>query len=158
MKALRLSVAALAALAPASASAQVLPGGGLAGPLFPQPGSGSLYPTPIPPQTVMRGSGGFGRGRHRGGFDNGVFIYEQPYVVHEVVVVHDQPAAAPEPTPSALAPPPAPREPYVLGRTYGSLPDGCMKMIAGGASYFQCSVEWFRLVGSGQYKAVAAPL
>jgi hypothetical protein len=97
MNPLRLSAAAMAALialAPAGVSAQVLPGGGLAGP---------LYPTPIPPQGSVRGSrDGFHRG-FRHGFGGTVFIYSEPEVVHDVVVVHDtpapEPAAAPEPPP-----------------------------------------------------------
>lgn len=155
MKILRLSavgIAALLALAPATA--QVLPGGNIAGPLFPQPGSGSLFPTPIPQQGSVRG---FRDGFHRGmrhGFDGGVFIYEEPEVVHDVLVVHDQPAAAPEPPPA----PPAPRERYVIGKSYASLPGGCMKMVEAGANYFLCSGDWYREVGRDQYKAVAAPL
>jgi hypothetical protein len=148
MKAVRLTVA-LIALVSAGAGAQVLPGGGLAGPLYPQPGSGSLYPTPIPPQTGSFGGHG---GHHRGFGTGGFFLYQEPYVVHDVVYIHDQPAAAAEPPP----PPPSPREPYVLGRTYASLPGGCLKMVEGGAAYFLCSGDWYRQVGR-EYRAVAAP-
>ena len=153
MKALRVT-AALIALAPAGAWAQVLPGGNIAGPLFPQPGSGSLYPTPIAPQTGLRGPGGGARGGHfhHGFGTGGFFLYDQPYVVHDVVVVHDQPAAQPV----AVEPPPPPREPWVLGRTYASLPGGCMKMIEGGGTYFLCSGDWYREVGR-QYQAVEMP-
>ena len=153
MKALRLTVAAMSvllALAPAGASAQVLPGGTLAGPLYPQPGSGSLFPTPIPPQTGMRG-GGHG-GHHRGFGTGGFFFYDQPYVVHDVVVVHDQPAAQPV----VAEPPPPPRAPWVLGRIYASLPGSCLKMIEGGGTYFLCSGDWYREVGR-EYKAVEMP-
>jgi hypothetical protein len=159
MKALRLPAAAAAifallALAPAGALAQVLPGGGLAGPLYPQPGSGSLYPTPIPPQGAVRGArGGFHRGGH-GSFNNGFIFYEEPEVVHDVIVVHDQPAAAPEPAEQ----PSPPRERYVIGKSYDSLPGGCMKMVEGGASYFLCSGDWYREVGRALYKAVGSPL
>jgi hypothetical protein len=105
--------AAIAALSLAlPATAQTLPGGVLPGPLFPQPGSGSLFPgngSLFPNSSMPQQHGNFGGGRHHGhGFGSGGFIiYEdQPEVVHDVVVVHDQPAAAPEP------PPPAPpREP-----------------------------------------------
>jgi hypothetical protein len=158
MNALRLSAAAMAALiavVPAGVHAQVLPGGGLAGPLYPQPGSGSLYPTPIPPQGSVRGSrDGFHRG-FRHGFGGTVFIYAEPEVVHDVVVVHDtpapQPAAAPEPPP-----PPPPR--YVIGKSYDSLPGGCMKMVEGRSTYFLCSGDWYREVGRDRYKAVTAPM
>jgi hypothetical protein len=109
MNALRLSAAAMAALiavVPAGVHAQVLPGGGLAGPLYPQPGSGSLYPTPIPPQGSVRGSrDGFHRG-FRHGFGGTVFIYAEPEVVHDVVVVHDTPA--PQPAAAPVPPPPPP--------------------------------------------------
>src|SRR5689334_10103773 len=130
MKGLRL-MGALVALVPAGVGAQVLPGGGLAGPLYPQPGSGSLYPTPIPPQTGSFGRGGHVGGHHRGFGTGGFFLYQEPYVVHDVVVVHDQPAAAPAPPP----PPPEPRRVFVLGKTYDTLPPyGCLKMIEGGSS------------------------
>lgn len=155
MKALRLSAAAIAGLlvlAPAGASAQVLPGGNIAGPLYPQPGSGSLYPTPIPPQTGVRGPGRGGGHFHHGFGTGGFFLYDEPYVVHDVVYVHDQPA----PQPVAVEPPPAPREAYVLGRTYASLPGGCMKMVEGGESYFLCSGDWYRKVGT-EYRAVEMP-
>ncbi len=153
MKAFRLTPAitvtlALLALPPAGAQ-QV---GGVLRPPINQPGGGSLYPTPIPPQGMVRGSrDGVHRGLRRG-FGGSVFIYEEPEVVHDVVVVHDEAAAAPEPP----APPPAPREPYVLGRTYASLPGGCLKMVEGRASYFHCSEGWYRQVGS-QFRAVAGP-
>jgi hypothetical protein len=155
MKALCLSAAvggacALLALAPASALAQTATVGGVLSPPIPGPGNGSLFPTPIPPQTVARGARD---GRHRGGFRNDVFFYEEPYTVHDVVVVHDQPAEPAAPP----EPPPAPRERWVLGRTYGSLPGGCLKMISGGASYFQCSGNWYRELGAEQYKAVEMP-
>jgi hypothetical protein len=156
MNALRLTAAGtLLALAPAGVSAQVLPGGGLAGPLYPQPGSGSLYPTPIPPQGSVRGSrDGFHRGFRRG-FRGTVFIYAEPEVVHDVVVVHDTPA----PQPAAAPEPPAPpRERYVIGKSYDSLPGGCMKMVEGRSTYFLCSGDWYREVGRDRYKAVTAPM
>ena len=88
------------------------------------------------------------------GFGGGFFIVE-PEVVHDVVVVHDAPADPPPPP----APPP-PRKPFVLGRTYSSLPGGCMKMIDRGVSFYQCSGEWYRQVSGGRdgfYLAVAHP-
>jgi hypothetical protein len=108
-----------------------------------------LYPTPIPSQGGARG--GFHRGLHHG-LGGGFVLFEEPEVVHDVVVVHDVAAEPPAPPP----PPPKPREPWVLGRTYGALPGGCMKMIAGGASYYQCSGDWYRKVAGG-YRAVARP-
>jgi hypothetical protein len=96
-------------------------------------------------------TGGFHRGWGHG-FGRGFVIFEEPRVVHDVVVVHD---VAPEP-PAPPPPPPPPRKPYVIGRSYASLPGGCMKMIAGGASYYQCSGEWYRQVAGG-YRAVAGP-
>jgi hypothetical protein len=153
---------ALLALAPAGAVAQPVSAGGVLAPPIAQPGGGSLYPgngslfpNSVPSQGGVRGSGhGSVGGFHRGhrGFANDVFIYEEPDVVHDVVVVHDEAAAAPEAPP----PPPPPREPYVIGRTYASLPGGCLKMVEGGASYFHCSEGWYRQVGA-QYRAVAGP-
>ncbi|HLO20335.1 MAG TPA: hypothetical protein VK192_07570 [Sphingomicrobium sp.] len=165
MKALYLSAAmagisALLAVAPANAQTQQVPGGGVLPPPILQPGSGSLYPgsgslypNPNPPQA---GTGSTRSGVHRGprrGFNGGVVLFEEPEVIHDVVVVHDQAAEQPAPPP----PPPLPRKPYVLGRSYSSLPGGCLKMIVGGASYFQCSGEWYRQVGAAEYEAVEMP-
>ncbi len=155
MKALRLVVAILVlALTSGSALAQLLPGGVLPGPLFPQPGSGSLYPGsgslfPAPiPRTMSGTHDGFHRQFHHG-FNNTLVIFQEPRLVHDVLVVHDLPAEPPE-----RAPPPAPPKPYVLGRSYASLPGGCMKIVERSASYFRCSGKWYRQVGA-RYKAVA---
>lgn len=139
------------------AAAQILPGGVLPGPLFPQPGSGSLYPGngslfphSLPPQTGVPGFH-----RHHG-FHGAIILYERPIVVHDVVVVHDQAPEPPSPPPSPS--PSKPRQRWVLGRSYGSLPGGCLKMLMGNGAFFDCSGEWYRQVGARQYKAVAAPL
>ena len=151
------AVSALIVVAPASALAQEMPVGGVRGSTPQQPGSGSLfpgngslYPTPLsppdsiapPPQSPPP----------RPAWQRLIF-FEEPEVVHDVVVMHDQPAEPPAPPP----PPSPPREPYALGRSYGSLPGGCMKMIASGASYFQCSGEWYRQVGARRYIGVEMP-
>lgn len=84
----------------------------------------------------------------------GVYVVERETVhVVEREVVKEVPAPAPEP-------PPPPRKPYVLGASYDTLPTGCMKMIQDGASYYLCSGEWYRQLGSDSgvsYKAVKAP-
>jgi hypothetical protein len=150
MKALCLSgagIAALLALVPAGASAQVLPGGTLA-PVIQQPGHGSLFPSPMPQQHGRFGSGHHGHGFGRGGF---ILYDDEPEVVHDVVVVHDE---APGPPP----PPPPPRQRWVLGRSYDSLPSGCLKMLTAGGAFFGCSGEWYRQTGNAQYKAVGSPL
>lgn len=121
--------AALLAVGTASAGAQGVPAGG--------------YRSP-PPR--VHGGGGF----HN--FPGFFWPYEREVVYVEREVIHEvavAPAAAP-------APPPPPRKPYVIGRTYDMLPGPCMKMIADGAVYFQCSGEWYRQVGN-QYRAVAQP-
>lgn len=106
---------------------------------------GSVWsPPPTPRQGNFIGFPGFFPG----------FVIEDREVVHHVIereVVHEVPA---EPA----APPPPPRKPYVLGRSYSSLPGGCMKMIGGRGTYFYCSGDWYRQVGPAQYKAVSAPL
>jgi hypothetical protein len=129
------AIGAMLALAPAGAA--------------PNPWPNGVPVAPAAPRGSMHDGGGFHRGHgFRGG---GFFIVPETEVVHDVVVVHDQPAAAPEP------PPPAPpREPYVIGRTYASLPGGCLKMVEGGASFFHCSEGWYRQVGA-RFRAVARP-
>jgi hypothetical protein len=97
-------------------------------------------------------------GYKRGHFTNFIILEREPTVVVErEVVVREVPVAAPAPS----APPPAPRNPYVVGNSYASLPGGCMKMIEGGASYYWCSGgEWYRETAggsAGRYKAVARP-
>ena len=94
------------------------------------------------------------------GFHGGTFIVEReiPVIVEREVVRE-----------VAVTPPPTPphqgegrkRKPYVIGGTYVSLPpQGCMKMIEDGASYYFCSGEWYRQLGTGRaakYRAVAKP-
>ena len=108
----------------------------------------NVTPAP-PPQSVVHGTfGGFHHHFRGGGF---VIVEDEPEVVHDVVVVHDKAA---EPAPPA---PPPPRKPYVIGRTYSALPGGCMKLLERGASFYQCSGEWYRRTGSGAYLAVREP-
>ena len=105
---------------------------------------------PIPPP-------GHGGGKH--GIHGGVFIVEREVgrVVEREVVRDDRPSEQPV----AVAAPAPPRKPYVIGSTYASLPpQGCMKLIDDGVSYFYCSGEWYRQMGGGrdaQYRAVAQP-
>jgi hypothetical protein len=83
----------------------------------------------------------------------GVYVVERVQVI-EREVVKEVPAAPPP------EPPPPPRKPYKIGAMYDSLPSPCMKMIEDGASYYHCSGEWYRQVGSGsavESKAVQAP-
>jgi hypothetical protein len=83
----------------------------------------------------------------------GVYVVERVHVI-EREVIKEVPAAPPP------EPPPPPRKPYVIGASYDTLPGGCMKMIENGASFYLCSGEWYRQVGSDSgvsYKAVKAP-
>jgi hypothetical protein len=138
--------AALLALSTGTvAIAQVLPNGNLAGPLYPQPGSGGLYPTPIPQQNVPRNAKD-GRARPVISYP---YFYERDYVPVEREIVREV-AAQPAP------PPPPPRKAYALGEMYDSLPSGCMKMLQGGGAYYNCSGEWYREVGA-RYLAVRMP-
>jgi hypothetical protein len=92
-------------------------------------------------------------GHRMHGFHGNFIIVERDYVpVIERVVVREVPVA---PAPVA-APPPPPREPFVIGRNYRSLPGACLKLIEGGASYYRCNGDWYRQVGA-QYRAVARP-
>jgi hypothetical protein len=83
------------------------------------------------------------------------FVQREDTVIIQREVVREVPVVV-EPKP----PPPPPREPYVVGKSYASLPSGCMKLIEDGASYYLCSGEWYRQVGSAgavKYEAVAQP-
>jgi len=98
--------------------------------------------------------GGMHGGLHGG---QGVFIpyyVEREPVVIEREIVREVPVVAEPPPPK-----PPPREPYVIGKSYASLPpSGCMKLIEDAVSYYMCSGEWYRQVGNGSavtYKAVA---
>ena len=95
-----------------------------------------------------------GHGFH-GGFGNAWIIERETIIEREVV--REEPAEQPV----AAEPPAPPRKPYVIGSTYASLPASCMKLIEEGVSYYYCSGEWYRQVGSGSsvtYKAVARKL
>jgi hypothetical protein len=102
----------------------------------------------VPPPSHGGGKHGF-----HGGFP--IFIVEREVpVIIEREVVREVPAEPQTP----VAPPP--RKPFVIGKSYASLPGGCMKLIEGGASYYLCSGDWYRQVGSGRdarYRAVAKP-
>ena len=88
----------------------------------------------------------------------GVWIVEREVPVYiEKEVVREVPAPPPAPSPEGEGK----RKPYVIGNSYASLPGGCMKLIEEGASYYYCSGDWYRQVGSGSaisYKAVARRL
>ena len=129
-----------------------------ASPLGAQQRSPAFGPRVTLPSHPSPFGGSFG-GRHGRGHGFPLFVVvERPVdsardervVVVEREVIREVPAAPPPP-------PPEPRAPYVLGKSYASLPGGCMKMIEGGASYYWCSGgEWYRAVGK-QYRAVARP-
>ena len=90
---------------------------------------------------------------NRGFFIPFFAVEQQAPVVIEREVVREVPVVVEAPPPK-----PPPREPYAIGKSYSSLPGGCMKMIEDGVSYYLCSGEWYRQVGSGsavKYKAVA---
>jgi len=98
--------------------------------------------------------------RHHG-FHGGVFIVERqvPVIVEREVVREVKVADSGTLNRDV---PKSPRKPYVIGTTYPSLPpQGCMKLIEDGASYYYCSgEEWYRQLGDGrgaQYRAVARP-
>jgi len=142
---------ALLLLAPAGAFAQVGTLDSVVAPVITAPGHGSLYPNSIPPQPNM----GVFHGGNRHGVNGGVFIIEDR---EYIPVIHEVAPEAP-PAPAAPAPPPEPRKPYVLGRSYSSLPGGCMKMLQDGTAYYYCSGDWYRQLDGHdpQYKAVERP-
>jgi hypothetical protein len=114
-----------------------------AGAANPWPNGVPTAPPPPPP--------GFGVHGHFHG-NGGFVIYSAPEVYYEREIIREVPVAAPAPPP----PPPPPRKPYVIGRTYDTLPGKCMKLVEAGQSYFHCSGEWYREVPGG-YRAVRQP-
>lgn len=101
------------------------------------------------------GDGRIGRGDGRK-LVGDVWIVEDNDV--EVVEVPVEKAAAAAPAePAKKEEEEKPREPYVVGNSYNSLPGGCMKMLQDGASYYLCNGDWYQATGGGQYKAVKAP-
>ena len=108
-------------------------------------GFGTRPPPPSP--------GDHGGGKH-GGFHIPFLIVQRdvPVIIEREVVreVPAEPKAPPEP-------PAPPRGPYVVGKSYSSLPDSCMKLIEGGASYYYCGgEEWYRGAGK-KFLAVRKP-
>lgn len=92
-----------------------------------------------------------GHGLH-GGFGNVFVVQQEVPVIVEREVVREVPVVV-----QPVAPPP-PRKPYVIGSTYASLPDSCMKLIEDGVSYYYCGGdEWYRQTGK-LYRAVARKL
>ena len=96
------------------------------------------------------------------GFHGNVFIVEREARVIIERAAPPPPAAVPLPAQAKGGAAMPPRKPYVVGGTYASLPpQGCMKMIEGGAAYYFCSgEEWYRQLGDGRrarYRAVARP-
>ena len=95
-----------------------------------------------------------GGGKHHG-FHIPLLVVERevPVIIEREVVREVAPAAPP-------APPPPPRKPFIIGKSYASLPDSCMKLIEGGASYYYCGGrEWYRQLGGrdARYLAVRKP-
>jgi len=91
----------------------------------------------------------------------GVIVVEREVPVIVEREAPPPPAAAPLPEQAQGGAKAPPRKPYVIGSSYDSLPpEGCMKLIEGGASYYYCDGEWYRQVGDGRdatYRAVAQP-
>ena len=104
-------------------------------------GGGFRHLPPPPPPIFHGGFIGF----PVWGVEREIHVVERE-IIREVPVVVEPPE-----------PPPPPREPYVIGKSYASLPGPCMKMIEDGVSFYHCGGEWYRQVGSGSgvtYKAV----
>ena len=112
------------------------------------PNYGNL-PSARPPGHVGRP----GRFHGRGFLGGGVWVVEREVPVYiEREIIREVPIEPP--------PPPKPREPFVIGKSYASLPGGCMKMIEEGAAYYYCDGDWYQEFGWGRdakYKGVAQP-
>jgi len=116
----------------------------------------------IPSTNHFSWEGGHGNmhGRFHDGFGGGVWIAEREVPVY--IETPPPPAAAPLPEQAQGGAKEAPpREAYVIGKTYASLPGSCMKLIEEGVSFYYCGGEWYRQVGEGRaamYRAVARKL
>lgn len=112
--------------------------------------------SPGGPRTALTRANGGGVLPQRG-FHVPFFYPEREVVVVEREVIREVPAGNLG-TPNTDVPnsPPPPRKPYVIGASYASLPPGCMKMVELAGTYFYCSGEWYRQVGS-VYRAVKEP-
>ena len=112
----------------------------------------------LPSTNHFSWEGGHGNmhGRFHDGFGGGVWIVDREVPVYvEKEVVREVPVAVEPPAPTP------PREAYVIGKTYASLPGSCMKLIEEGVSFYYCGGEWYRQVGEGRaamYRAVARKL
>ena len=111
----------------------------------------------LPSTNHFSWEGGHGHGRFHDGFGGGgVWIVDR-----EVPVYVDREVPVPVPVAVETPAPAPPREAYVIGKTYASLPGSCMKLIEEGVSFYYCSGEWYRQVGEGRaamYRAVARKL
>lgn len=165
--AIGVAIAAMPVLAAAEAGAQQRLVGS-SGPITPLSHGGHFRAgliTPLSHGGHFR-SGHFRRGHVRRGHHGGHFkrghVTNFILVEREVPVIVEREVVREVVREVAPPAPPPPRKPYVVGRSYASLPGGCMKMIEGGASYYYCGGgEWYRLVGSGagavKYRAIAKP-
>lgn len=147
--ALNAALSAMLILAASQTEAQDRPAG--AGPRNPIPSGGGQTGGQMGSggATGVGSGGDFGRERV-----NDVFLVEEQ-VVQVVEPKEEEKQAAPAAAPVAE---PEKREPYAVGKSYSSLPPGCMKLIQDGASYYFCGGgEWYQAVGGGQYMAVAQP-
>ena len=134
------AVSALLIFAAREAGAQDRPAGGVAR-------------NNLPSTNHFSWEGGHGHGRFHGGFGGGVWIVDREVPVYvEREVVREVPVAVEPPAPAP------PREAYVVGKSYASLPpQGCMKLIEEGVSFYYCGGDWYRQEGK-QYRAVARKL
>ena len=148
--ALNAVLSAMLILAASQTEAQDRPAG--SGPRNPIPSGGGQTGG----QMGSGGHAGVGSGSNFGRERvNDIFLVEEQVV--QVVAPQEEeeakPAAPPASPPAAE---PEKREPYAVGKSYSSLPPGCMKMIQGAALFYLCGGDWYQKV-DGQYLAVAQP-
>lgn len=79
-------------------------------------------------------------------------------VVVVAAIVSKPPPSTPPPPPSAPPPPPV-TSPLPIDATMWQLPSGCLKIVVGGATYYQCGPSWLapQTCDKGPYYQVVPP-
>jgi len=126
---------------------------------------GGLPWAPPPPPAQGHAGSHDGHGDGHGGHDghggrglHGRVIFVEPVYNYPPERQAGSDDLPPAPPPAAALQRQPPREPFVIGRTYRTLPpNGCLKLLTRGTIYYGCSGDWYRALGVARYVAVAQP-